>query len=391
MVAWSNWSGKLTAEPARVVPVATEEAIRAELLTAAESGTTVRTAGTTHSHHPLLPTNGVILDTRPLAGLVSADANARTATFRGGTKIQMTGRPLLEYGLGLHNQGDIDQQAVAGAVATGTHGTGPTLGNFSSVVKTARLVLVDGSVVDVSADHEPDLFEVARLSLGALGVMSEVTLRVAEAYRLDEHLWLEPFDSVMDRIDELVAATRHFEYFWYPGQERAVCKAINLTDDQPRYPLGGEGERRGWSFEVLPNVRVDRHTEMEYAVPAQNGPACVAAIRELLASKHPDVQWPIEYRTVAADDVWISPARERATVTISIHEAVERDEEPYYRAAEEIFRSFAGRPHWGKVHYLSSEDLAGDYDRWADWWRVRDDVDPTGVLLNNRLRELQPR
>ncbi|MDG2111321.1 MAG: D-arabinono-1,4-lactone oxidase [Actinomycetota bacterium] len=390
MVEWTNWSGKLRAEPTRVVPVSNEDGIRAELVDAAASGTTVRVAGTTHSHHPLLPTDGVILDTRPLAGLVSVDTDAQTATFRAGTKIQAAGRPMLDHGLGLRNQGDIDQQALAGAVATGTHGTGPGLGNFSSALVAARLVLVDGSVVDCSAGHETELFEAARLSMGAVGVMSELTLQVREAYRLDEHLWLEPFESVMDRIDELIAATRHFEYFWYPGQERAICKAIEETDEAPRYPLGGEGERLGWSFEVLPNVRVDPHTEMEYSVPAEKGPACVAAIRELLASDFPDVAWPIEYRTVAADDVWISPARGRATVTISIHQAVEKDEEPYYRAAEEIFRSYGGRPHWGKVHYLDTDDLAGDYDRWSDWWRVRDSVDPTGTLLNGRLRELQP-
>lgn len=391
MVEWSNWSGKLQADPTRVVPVSTEEAIRAELLAASESGTTVRVAGTTHSHHPLLPTDGVIFDTRPLAGLVSVDTAAQTATFRAGTKIQAAGRPLLDHGLGLTNQGDIDQQALAGAVATGTHGTGPGLGNFSSALVAARLVLADGSIVDCSADHEADLFETARLSLGAVGVMSELTLQVRKAYRLDEHLWLEPFESVMDRVDELISATRHFEYFWYPGQDRAICKAIEETDEPPLYPLGGEGERLGWSFEVLPNVRVDPHTEMEYSVPAESGPECVAAIRDLLASDFPDVAWPIEYRTVAADDVWISPARERPTVTISIHEAVEKNEEPYYRAAEEIFRSYGGRPHWGKVHYLTTEDLAGDYDKWTDWWRVRDSVDPDGILLNDRLRELQPR
>ncbi len=312
MVGWSNWSGKLRAEPARVVPVATEEGIRAELLAAVQAGTTVRTAGTAHSHHPLLPTDGVILDTRPLAGLVAADRDAATATFRAGTKIQAAGRPLLDHGLGLRNQGDIDQQALAGAIATGTHGTGPTLGNFSSAVVGARLVLTDGSIVDCSARQEPDLFELARLSLGAVGVMSEVTLAVREAYRLAEHLWLEPFESVMDRIDDLVAATRHFEYFWYPGQERAICKAIDETDEPCRYPLGKEGERLGWSFEVLPNVRVDPHTEMEYSVPAEHGPACVKAIHELLTTDFPDVAWPIEYRTVAADDVWISPARGRA-------------------------------------------------------------------------------
>ena len=389
MAEWTNWSGKLSAEPRRVVQVGTVDAIRSELLAARDGGWSVRTAGTAHSHYPLLPTDGVILDTRPLSGLVSVDKDAMTATFRAGTKIHACGRPLLEHGLGLLNQGDIDQQSVGGAIAPGTHGTGIHLGSFSSAVTELSVLLVDGSVVTCGPDCETDLFEAARLSLGAVGVILEVTLQVREAYRLEEQRWLEPFESVMERIEELTTATRHFEYFWYPGQDRAICKSIDITEEPSQYPLGDEGQRLAWGFEVLPNQRLDPHTEMEYSIPTEHGPSCVADIKHLLSSSYPDVVWPIEYRTVAADDVWLSPARGRATVTVSIHEDVQRDETAYYRAAESVFRSYEGRPHWGKVHYLSTEDLAGDYDRWQDWWHVRDGVDPTGVLLNDALRELR--
>lgn len=389
MAEWKNWSGKLSAEPQRIVQVGTVDAIRSELFAARDGGWSVRTAGTAHSHYPLLPTNGVILDTRPLSGLVSVDAEAMTATFRAGTKIHACGRPLLEHGLGLLNQGDIDQQSVGGAIATGTHGTGVELGSFSSAVTELSVLLVDGSVVTCNPDCEPDLFEAARLSLGAVGVVLEVTLQVREAYRLEEQRWLEPLESVMERIDELVTATRHFEYFWYPGQDRAICKSIDITEEPGRYPLGDEGQRLAWSFEVLPNQRLDPHTEMEYSLPTEHGPSCVAEIKNLLSSNYPDVLWPIEYRTVAADNVWLSPTRGRATVTVSIHEDVERDETAYYKDAETVFRAHGGRPHWGKVHYLSGEDLAADYDHWQDWWRVRDDVDPTGVLLNDALRKLR--
>ncbi len=389
MPEWTNWSGKLSAEPQRITQVGTVDAIRSELLAAREGGWSVRTAGTAHSHYPLLPTSGVILDTRPLSGLVSVDRDAMTATFRAGTKIHACGQPLLEHGLGLLNQGDIDQQSVGGAIATGTHGTGVDLGSFSSAVTELLVLLVDGSVVTCSSDVEPDLFEASRLSLGAVGVVLQVTLRVREAYRLKEQRWLEPFESVMERIEELTSATRHFEYFWYPGQDRAICKSINLTDEPCRYPLGDEGQRLAWSFEVLPNQRLDPHTEMEYSIPAEHGPSCVADIKNLLSNSFPEVVWPIEYRTVAADDVWLSPARGQATATVSIHEDVTRDETAYYKSAESIFRSYGGRPHWGKVHYLSGKDLAGDYDRWQDWWRVRDAVDPTGVLLNEPMRKLR--
>ena len=389
MAEWKNWSGKLSAEPQRIVQVGTVDAIRSELFAARDGGWSVRTAGTAHSHYPLLPTNGVILDTRPLSGLVSVDAEAMTATFRAGTKIHACGRPLLEHGLGLLNQGDIDQQSVGGAIATGTHGTGVELGSFSSAVTELSVLLVDGSVVTCTPDCEPGLFEAARLSLGAVGVVLEVTLQVREAYRLEEQRWLEPLESVMERIDELVTATRHFEYFWYPGQDRAICKSIDITEEPGRYPLGDEGQRLAWGFEVLPNQRLDPHTEMEYSIPTEHGPLCVAEIKNLLSSNYPDVLWPIEYRTVAADNVWLSPARGRSTVTVSIHEDVERDETAYYKDAETVFRAHGGRPHWGKVHYLSGEDLARDYDRWQDWWRVRDEVDPTGVLLNDALSKLR--
>ncbi|MEC8976015.1 MAG: D-arabinono-1,4-lactone oxidase [Actinomycetota bacterium] len=387
---WTNWSGKLSATPLRIVQAGTVDAIRSELAAARDGGWTVRTAGTAHSHYPLLPTDGVILDTRPLSGLVSVDKEAMTATFRAGTKIHACGRPLLEHGVGLLNQGDIDQQSVGGAIATGTHGTGVNLGSFSSSVTELSVLLVDGSVVTCSPDVEPDLFEATRLSLGAVGVVLEVTLRVREAYRLEERQWLEPFESVMERIEDLANATRHFEYFWWAGHDRAVCKSIDVTDEPCRYPLGDEGQRLAWSFEVLPNQRLNPHTEMEYAIPAEHGPSCVTEIRDLLLGDFSDVVWPIEYRTVAADDVWLSPARGRSTVTVSIHEDVARDETAYYRSAEAVFRAHGGRPHWGKVHYLSGDDLADDYDRWENWWSIRDQVDPTGVLLNEPLHKLRP-
>ncbi|MFT5531283.1 MAG: FAD/FMN-containing dehydrogenase [Candidatus Poriferisodalaceae bacterium] len=383
---WANWSGKITAEPQAVVSASTEQ----EVVDLVRDGGPIRVAGATHSHAPLVPTDGTIIDMLPMAGMISADPTRATATFRAGTRIADTGLALREAGLALKNQGDIDQQALAGAIATGTHGTGPTLQNFSASMLGARLVVADGSVIHVDAESDPDLFQAARLSLGALGVMTEVTLAVRPSYKLAENLWLEPLDDVMARIDELIAATRHFEFFWYPHEERAICKAIAETDADPIYPLGKEGERTSWNYEVLANSRTDKHTEMEYSVPAESGPECLAVIQEL-TTRHPDVTWPIEYRTVASDDVWLSPARGRETVTISVHEDVTRDETPYYREAEEIFRSFGGRPHWGKVNYVDADGYADMYGlQWEQWWNVRNEIDPSGRFLNARLRSVAP-
>lgn len=390
MPAWRNWSGKKSAEPVRIVRPLTEEAAVAAVASAARDGARLRVVGAGHSHSPLAATEGHLLDLESLTGIVSVDAPARRAVLRSGTRIHQLGAPLLAAGLGLVNQGDIDRQAIAGAIATGTHGTGERLGNFSSAVRGLRLALADGSVVDCDADREPELFEAARLGLGALGVVLRVDLAVRDAYRLRERIYLEDLDAVLGKLPELTAAHRHFEFFWYPGRDRAVCKAIDETDDPPEYPLADEGARCAWSFEVLANHRPDLHTEMEYSVPVERGPACFQEIRTLLRERFPDVAWPLEYRTVASDDLWLSMAHGRATATISVHQDIASDDEPAFRACEEIFLAHEGRPHWGKVHYLDGRTLARRYPRYADWWRVRDRFDPDGRFLNAHLEGLRP-
>jgi FAD/FMN-containing dehydrogenase len=203
-------------------------------------------------------------------------------------------------------------------------------------------------------------------------------------------MWLESLDAVLDRVDGLFAATRHFEFFWMPGSERAACKSLDETDAEPVYPLAAEGSRLAWSDEVLANERNDLHSEMEYALPASSGPDCFRALRECIARDFAGLRWPLEYRCVAADDLWISPAAGRDTVTISVHQGVDAPDEPLFRACEEIFRRYDARPHWGKVHYQSGAELAALHPRWRDWWSVRDRFDPEGRFLSPYLESLRP-
>ena len=219
---------------------------------------------------------------------------------------------------------------------------------------------------------------------------SSVQLQCVESYRLQEQIQKLPLSEALNDLDTLVANNRHCEFFWYPQSDTANLKTINPTDTPAEYPLAGEGERCGWSYEVLPNHRPHLHTEMEYSVPASQGPACMKAIQSLLNSTFTDVRWPVEYRTLAADDVWLSTAYERDTVTISVHQDVNLPDGDYYRACEEIFVDFDGRPHWGKANYLSGEQLAKQHTKWDDWWRVRDSVDPQGTFLNPYMRSIRP-
>ncbi len=389
MPSWSNWSGRLRARPGRLHFARSEEDAAALVRRSAADGLTVRAAGAGHSHAPLVPADGVIIDTSGLAGIVAIDAAAQTARIRAGSRIYTLGRPLHDAGLALINQGDIDRQAIAGACATGTHGTGPALANLSSAVAGARLVLASGEIVSCSPGGQPQLWQAARLNLGALGLVTELTLQLRPAYKLAEHGWTEPVEGLLERLDEYVGATRHFEFFWYPENDRAAAKSLGETDAPPRYPLDAEGERRAWSYEVLPSHRPHLHTEMEYSVPAAAGPACFRAIRALIQRDFPGLRWPVEYRTLAADDVWLSTAYGRATVSISVHQDIREDERPYFHACEAVFLEHGGRPHWGKVHYLDGPRLAAMHPRWADWWSVRDAVDPQGVFLNDHLRALR--
>ncbi len=390
MPEWSNWSGRVTAQPAEILAPRSEEEVCEAVRAATQAGRTIRCMGATHSHSALVPTDGLLLDLSHLSGVVACDSQAHTARVLAGTRIADLGAPLRAAGLALRNQGDIDRQAIAGAVATGTHGTGRTLGNLSSGVRGVRLVLANGEVRTCSADADPELFRAAQLSLGALGVVTELTLDVRDAYRLEEKMWLEELDAVLDRIDELVDATRHFEFFYMPKGTRAACKSLAETGAEPVYPLAAEGQRLAWSNEVLANDRPDKHTEMEYSVPYANGPACVREIVALVKADFPDLAWPIEYRSLAADDVWLSTAYERETVTISVHQGIEHDDAALFRACEQVFLRHGGRPHWGKVHFLRARELAEIHPRFGDWWRVRDRIDPDRRFVNDTLRGYAP-
>ena len=389
MERWSNWSGKLKARPAAIRHVKSEADAVAVAAGAAAAGSTVRSVGTAHSHYPLVPTDGTIVDVSGLNGVVSTDPDRRRARVRAGTTIHALGVPLLEAGLGLSNQGDIDRQTIAGATGTGTHGTGVNLRNLSAAVTGLRFATAAGEVVWASDEENVELWSAARQHLGAFGIVTELELQLRDAYRVRETGWEATLDETLESLGETVHAHRHFEFFWFPTTDNAVIKATNETDDPAEYPIAEEGGRCGWSHEVLSNSRTWPHSEMEYAVPLEAGPACLAAIRELLRRDFPEMPFPVEYRTVAADDVWMSVAYERPTVTISLHMDAREDDQPMFRAAEAVFAGFEGRPHWGKVHYRSGTEMAALHPRWDDWWAARDALDPSGVFLNDALRNLR--
>jgi FAD/FMN-containing dehydrogenase len=399
MAAWRNWSGSVECAPAQFV-LPTSEAEVAALVAALPAGERVRVAGTGHSFTPLCATDGTLLSFDAMQGVIEADPQAGTATIWAGTKLSRIGAPLLDAGLAMANMGDIDTQALGGAVGTGTHGTGQTLGSISTQVAGLRLVLASGDLLDCSPQHEPAIFNAARVSIGALGILTRITLRALPAYRLHERTWPAAFAECMAQLPALIAENRHFEFFWSPGEDLCAMKALNptteavLAEGRPAPAAPGRmarylgPERIDWSYRIFPSQRTVKFVEMEFAMPAAQGPDCMREIREMMRARHPDVLWPVEYRTLHSDDIPLSPASGRETVTISIHQAAELPYRDFFADGEAIFRNHRGRPHWGKLHSHTARELRDLYPEWDAFLAIRARVDPTGRFLNPYLREL---
>lgn len=389
-VRWHNWSGKHKAKLRTLAFIRSADDAAALVREVSARKGTLRIAGAGHSHQPLVPSDDTIVDLSGLAGLRSVSKQSGQAWMGAGSSIFSLGAALHEEGLALKNQGDIDRQTLAGAISTGTHGTGERLQNLSACVTGLKIITASEGLLECSPAEHPELFEAARLGLGALGLITEVSMQLRESCVLKESGFTSLYAEVAPRIEELTTSNERFEFFWYPHIDEAVVKCINETTEGPVYPLAAEGARQAYSHEVLPSHRPNLHTEMEYSIPREHGPECFAEIRQLLQTRFTDVVWPVEYRTVAADDLWLSMATGRPTVTLSVHQDHRLDETDYFQACEAVFRRYDGRPHWGKVNYLTGEDFAGIYPRWADWWRVQGAYDPAGIFLNDYMKSIAP-
>jgi FAD-linked oxidoreductase len=414
---WQNWSGGQKATPQGLLYPDSESALVQAIREAKGS---IRAVGGSHSFSPVVNTNGTIISLEAMNGLVSHDAKALTATFHAGTRVAGTGPVLKEIGQGLLNEADINMQSLGGAVSTATHGTGRTLKSYSGNVTGLRLVTADGSILDLSAEKEPEIFQAARVAVGSLGVLSQITLQNRAAYRLHETV------SVMDTTDALAAIERerdqhrHMEFFAFPFGSKAIVKRMNITtsttttpapeddnglldfaaDTARKYPwtnswiqrLVGmfisDSERIGDSFEVFASPRTVGFNEMEYTVPAERGLECFQEVIATMKKAEINVFFPIEFRYIAADDCWLSPFYQRAGAAISVHQYHKQDYKPFFKLVEPIFWKYGGRPHWGKLHTLQAKNLRVLYPRFDDFLRVRRQLDPQGRFLNDHARKL---
>lgn len=396
----------------------------------AEAKAPVRMTGSGHSFTPIAVSDATLLKPDQLSGLIAADAETGLARVRAGTQLRELGPALWAHGLSLPNQGDIDHQTVAGAISTGTHGTGRTLSCLSVPVTHLRFVTADGSIVDVDADSDKHLFDAARVSLGTLGVLSEVTLACRKAYRLAEEQSARPVDEVLESVERLASEHRHMEFFWFPHDDRVILKTLDEEHDGhadwPETgalpPIGedtvedhmfnaasttvrffpqvapslhtalmdgfGTERRRGKAFQIFPTPRNCRFNEMEYALPAEAGPAAIRAVAKAIRDAQFPVMFPLEYRRVAGDGLWLSPFYNRDSATIAVHQYGPVDPTALFALTEPILKDHGGLPHWGKMHTMSAAEFSARLPRFDDFCQLRAAIDPKGRFLTPALKSL---
>jgi L-gulono-1,4-lactone dehydrogenase len=416
---WTNWAKQQRCAPERVETPGSEE----ELALAVTGARPVKVAGCGHSFTDIACTDGVMIDMSAMRRVLSVDG--LDVTVEAGITLHELGEELRSRGLAMENQGDVDPQTLAGAISTATHGTGGGFGNLSSQVVGVRLVDGTGEVRDLRGGDE---LRAARVSLGALGAISAVTLRCVPAFTIHRVDRPAALDDVLPRLDELVGSHDHWEAFVMPYTRRALTLTSERTDRVPEPPgraaafvhdvvlenavlgafcrtgrafpraipalnrtlgrLMGGSDRLDASNRVYANTRLVRFTEMEYAIPREHAAEALERVLALIERRRLPVGFPIELRVTAQDDALLSTAFERPTAYIAVHQYVGMEFETYFRAVEAIMDEYDGRPHWGKRHYQSAATLRSRYPEWDRFAEIRERLDPERRFENDHLRRV---
>lgn len=423
--SWQNWSRLERCTSQEVVTVREESQIRDAVARAARTGRRIKAVGAGHSFTGIAMAPDMRLDLTHWRGVVGVDVNRKRITVRSGTHLWEMPSVLTPMGLAMQNLGDIDRQSLAGAISTGTHGTGLGFGGLASQVVGLRMITGTGEEV-VADESTPELLDALPVGLGAYGIITELTLQLVDAFDLHVVEKVEPLSEVLESWQHRCATEDHFEFFWFGHSDRVVTKTSRRLSpgQQPhsaRRPLASfindelmgntvfdaacrvgslvpktvpalhkiatsvwhSPERTRASHELFATPRRVRFAESEYALPFKDVPAALAEIRSLFRTQRLGVTFPIEVRAAAADSAWLASNHGRATGYIAVHQHRSSDNREYFAAVEAIYAAFGGRPHWGKMHALRAQELRGLYPRFDDAVKLRDHLDPRRVFANS--------
>ncbi|MEO6944742.1 MAG: D-arabinono-1,4-lactone oxidase [Lacisediminihabitans sp.] len=424
---WRNWGRSESIRPQLIARPRSVDGVVEVVKYARERGMRLKAIGAGHSFTAIAAAPGIQLDLSHLEGLLAVDVFTGRVTLAAGTRLYQVPALLGPYGLAMENMGDIDRQSISGATSTGTHGTGSEFVGLAGQIVAVTLVTADGSVVHVSETENAELFPAARLGLGALGILVDITIQCVPDFLLSALERPEPLERVLDEFDARATAVDHFEFYWFPHTRTALTKNNSrLEGSAERHPLPavrewledrvlsnsvlslmcnvgraapvltpgvnglaakliGNREFTDHSPVVFVSPRKTRFREMEYAIPRAVIPDAVRAIEKLIADRGWRISFPIEVRVAAPDDIWLSTAQGRESGYIAVHRYFREDYREYFAGVEAIMRGYGGRPHWGKIHRQDAGALAGSYPHFSEFLAVRDRLDPDRVFTNPYL------
>lgn len=424
---WKNWSESVISEPAQFYEPKSLEQLIDIVIQSAEKDLSIRVVGAGHSFTPLVATSHVLISLDQLTGIDTIDHESKLATVWAGTRLKDLGPELFERDYAMENLGDINEQSVAGAISTGTHGTGIEFGGISTQVEGVTLLTASGDLLEISSTKNSKYFEAVRLSLGMLGIIVKVTLRVEKAYQLVGESYRLNLDECLVNLDKLQTDNRNFEFFWFPYTETVQVKTLNYVQDETMKKTGKQtfknvvvenglfwslsqvsrmiprtakyvsaisalgvpvGKKMNDSYITYATPRLVKFNEMEYSVPAEAMGSVVKDIHHLLEKEKYNVHFPIECRYVKSDSIWLSPSYQRESAYIAIHMYKGMEYSDYFQAVEKLFQVYDGRPHWGKMHNMEYDKLKEHYPKLKDFLQIREELDPKGLFLNSYLKKL---
>ena len=428
---WTNWSKLVTARPRSVVRPWTLPALQRTVQAAIHDGRRIKAIGSGHSFTDIAAADDVQLDLSKYSGIVALDLARQQVTLRSGTKLWQLPELLADTGLALQNLGDITHQSIAGAISTSTHGTGLAFGGLASQVVGIELLTGTGETLTVSATQNAELLDALRVTLGAYGIITSITLQLVCEYDLHTVENRQSLSSIIQNWHGHNTRNDHFEFFWFGHDDHVLAKTsqripVQNRSDAARTPLSsrlldevitngglsvvchlgrmqpswvpwlnrtatrawGSADRRAHWSKAFNSSRRVRFNEMEYALPFDDIPEIITELRTLFRRGQLSSTFPLEVRAAAPDTAWLASNHGRRTGYIAVHQHFAQDHREYFGRIEPIFKAAGGRPHWGKLHTLDADDLAGLYPHWADNIALRDQLDPQRLFSNHYLTRI---
>lgn len=422
-----NWSGHVHWKNARIHQPSSEAAVVSLVKTALRNKQKVRAVGSAHSFSPLCQTDDLLISLDNYQGIISIDKAKKEVSVKAGTKLNTLNQLLHQEGLALANMGDIDVQSLAGALSTGTHGTGTSFGNLSTFITSIRFVNGLGEVKTCSKNESTSLFKAAQIALGSLGIITAITLKCVDTYCLELEIGADSLEQVLNQYTSINANNRNFEFYWFPNTDKVMTRTANISRQAPAHnPMKnfvqevvlenalfklacecsyyfpktsnwisrfsantiGEHSKRAYSHQVYTTARWVRFKEMEYNIPVTAYTEVKKEITKWINKHNKQVMFPLENRFVKGDDIYLSPAYQRDSAYIAVHIYNKKDHRYYFNHLEQIFKAHQGRPHWGKMHTLTKEELQERYPMFNVFNKIRKEQDPHAVFVSPYLASL---